>query len=93
MGQLINLQEFKESKNYEKEYLKFLTYINKYLSIPTDVPSLAKNFYFTLRYLEGTMNCLSILSMVKQFDPKLVEEMKTMIGSYLQEIQDQLKTV
>lgn len=93
MGQLINLQEFKESKNYEKEYLQFLTYVNKYLKIPTDVPTLAKNFYFTLRYLEGTMNCLSILTMMKQMDPKLIEEMKTMVGAYLQEIQDQLNTI
>ena len=90
MGDLVNLDEYRQSNEMEKEYLKFLTYTNKYLHIPTDVPDLIRCFYFTLRYLEGTVNALDILSMVKPLPEKEIEELKAHVIEQLDEIKTSL---
>lgn len=91
MGDLINLEEYRQSNEMEKEYLKFLTHINKYLHIPTDVPELMKCFYFILRYLEGTVNAFEILSVVKRLPQDKVDEMRSMVLSYMDKIQSDLE--
>lgn len=91
MGDLVNLDEYRQSNEMEKEYLKFLTYINKYLHIPTDVPELMKCFYFILRYLEGTVNAFEILSVVKRLPQDKVDEMRSMVLSYMDKIQRDLE--
>lgn len=75
----------------EQEYLKFLTHINKYLHVPTDVPELIKSFYFVLRYLEGTVNAFEILSVVKRLPQDKVDEMRSMVLSYMDKIQRDLE--
>lgn len=86
LGDLINLEEYRQSNELEQEYLKFLTYINKYLHVPTDVPELVKCFYFILRYLEGTVNAFEILSVVKRLPPQQVDEMRNMVMGYMDKI-------
>lgn len=91
MGKIINLNEYKDSKKIEDDYLKFLSYVNKYMKIPTNLPELVRCFYFILRYLEGTVNCFSILSVIKNIPDKEVEETRNMVINYLEDIINDLK--
>ena len=77
MGDIINLKDYKESAVLEEEYLKFLTHVNKFVGIPTTIPELAKTFYFTLRYLEGSVNCLDMLSISQNIIPPLTDSSVT----------------
>ena len=90
MGKVINLNEFKESKQLETDYLKFLTYVNKYTGIPTNLVQLVRVFFLNLRWLEGSVNCLSVLSIVSTND-KEIEETKTMVIDYLNKIIEDIK--
>lgn len=90
MGKVINLNEFKESKQLENDYLKFLTYVNKYTGIPINLAQLVRVFFLNLRWLEGTVNCLSVLSIVSIND-KEIEETKTMVIDYLNKIIEDIK--
>ena len=90
MGKVINLNEFKESKQLENDYLKFLTYVNKYTGIPTNLVQLVRVFFLNLRWLEGSVNCLSVLSIVSTND-KEIEETKTMVIDYLNKIIEDIK--
>ena len=82
MGDIINLKDYKESAVLEEEYLKFLTHVNKFVGIPTTIPELAKTFYFTLRYLEGSVNCLDMLSILTTQPEQQIQEMKKMVRNY-----------
>ena len=83
MGEIVKLEDFRKSNELEEEYLKFLTNINKFVKIPTNVPELARCFYFTLRYLEGNINCLEILSLIKNIPEDDIQEMKKQLLMYL----------
>lgn len=90
MGNVVDLQTYKDSKNYEEEYLKFLSYVNKYDGVPSDFHKLVKMFYFILRYLEGTVNCFTILSALGKIKEKDVQETREMVKGYLQSILDDI---
>lgn len=86
----VDLNTWRQCSDIEEDYLKFLSHINKYLRVPTDVPDLTRCFYFTLRYLEGTVNALDILSMVKPLPEKEIEELKAHVIEQLDEIKTSL---
>lgn len=89
-SKVINLNEYRESKQLENDYLKFLTYVNKYTGIPITLAQLVRVFFLNLRWLEGTVNCLSVLSIVSIND-KEIEETKTMVIDYLNKIIEDIK--
>lgn len=91
MGDIINLKDYKESAVLEEEYLKFLTHVNKFVGIPTTIPELAKTFYFTLRYLEGSVNCLDMLSILTTQPEQQIQEMKKMVRNYLEGLSEDLQ--
>lgn len=90
MGEAVNLDEWRKMNNMEEDYLKYLTHVNKFLHVPTDVPDLIRCFYFTLRYLDGTVNAFEILSLVKQLPEEETTKMKEMVVDYLDSIKNQL---
>lgn len=87
---VVDLKTWKQCSDIEEDYLNFLSHINKYLRVPTDIPDLTRSFYFTIRYLEGTVNALDILSMVKPLPEKELEELKTHVIEQLDEIKASL---
>lgn len=88
---VINLDEYRQFNKMEKDYQAFLTYVNKMLKIPKDVPSLARCFYFILRYLEGTVNCMFLLSILPNIPQTQTFELKKMVIQYLEGILEDLK--
>lgn len=90
MNKIINLNEFREAKQLEDDYLKFLTYVNRYTGIPTDLISLIKVFFLNLRWLEGSINCLSVFSIVSTDDSN-IEQTKTMLIDYLNKLIEDIK--
>lgn len=91
MGELIKLDDFRKSNELEEDYLKFLSHVNKFVKIPTNVPELARCFYFTLRYLEGNINCFEILTLIKNLPPQDIADMKTQLLSYLDSLSAELQ--
>ena len=91
MGKLIDITEYLKCKNIEEDYQKFLTHVNKFIGIPKDVISLSKAFYCTLRYLEGTINCLAFLPLLKPVNEKYYKELKEQIIIWLEGILQDLK--
>ena len=91
MGNVVSLDDYRKSNELEEEYLKFLSHVNKFNKIPTDIPELMKCFYFTLRYLEGTVNCFEILSIIKGLDDSQIQDIKVNVGTYLESILQDLK--
>lgn len=83
MADIINLDDFRKSNELEEEYLKFLTHTNKFVKVPTNIPELARCFYFTLRYLEGNINAFDILTILKPLPENEVAELKEMLVKYL----------
>lgn len=83
MAEIINLDDFRKANEIEEDYLKFLTHVNKFVKIPTNIPELSRCFYFILRYLEGTVNALEILSVIKNLPENEVYELKNQIIKYL----------
>lgn len=91
MGKIVSLDDFRKSNEIEEEYLKFLSHVNKFMKIPTNIPELARAFYFTLRYLEGNVNCFEILSVIKNLPPDEVDELRNHLTSYLDSLSNDLK--
>lgn len=91
MGELVSLEEYRKSNSLEEEYLKFLSHVNKFNKVPTDIPELMKCFYFTLRYLEGTVNCFEILSVIKGLRDEQIQDIKVNVGNYLESILHDLR--
>lgn len=91
MGKVINLEEYRQSNKLEDEYQEFYSHVRKYLKLPTTVPEMIKSFYFTLRYLEGTINAFDVLTLAKRVPEEQIEEMRVMITSELDRIANDLK--
>ena len=81
MGKIIKISEYLEQQEIEKEYQNFLTQINRILKLPTDMPKLINAFYFTLRYLEGTVNSFIILSSLNKLSYD-IDEMNESLSAY-----------
>ena len=88
---VISLDEYRQCNNLEEDYLKFLSHVNKFIKPPTSIPETIKIFYLILRYLEGTINAFSILTLVKRVPPEMITETKEMVINHLQSLIDDLK--
>ena len=93
MGKIINIADYKSSKQLEEEYQKFLVYVNKRMGLPLDFGKLTLIFYCTLRYLEGTVNCMGILPLTKKIDERLWRELLEHIITWLEGIVEDLKSM
>jgi hypothetical protein len=90
MGDIIDLNEYRKMTNVDSDYEKFITAVNKAVGIPTSFNEIIRSFYFGLRYLDGTINCFEILSMVNSFPPEHVEQLKKLVSDWVEEIKDTL---
>lgn len=88
---VINLEDYRKSNEMEEDYLKFLSHVNKFMKVPTTIPETVRAFYFTLRYLEGTINAFSILSIIKYMPEEQITEVKNMVINYMSSLIDDLK--
>ena len=97
MGIIIDFKKFREDKivsdRLEEKYLKYLTHVNKFNGVPTTFDKALEALYFTLRYLEGTVNGLSILMAlgVSNLSRSEVDNMKGMLLSWLKDIEENIK--
>lgn len=91
MGDVVDIEIYKKSKDIESDYLEFLSHVNKYISTPTTVGELARAFYLSLRYLQGTVNAMGILSMISPVPTTEFEEMKQMVTSYLNQLSEDVQ--
>lgn len=64
MEKIIDFEQFKGKKELDKGYEKFLSTANKCFS-GYSPDSMLKRLYYTIRYLEGHINGLSILFLLK----------------------------
>ena len=96
MGNILDLDKFRADKSasdeLEREYIKFLDHINKFIGPPTSYDKLIRSFYMTLRYLEGNVNTFGILQMLNIYAPKVeVDQLRNHLIRWLQGIIDDLK--
>jgi hypothetical protein len=98
MTNIVDFIKFKEtredSNQLENNYLKFLTHVNQFLGIPSDMNKAFEVIYYNLRYLEGTINAISILSMLNRSIPrKDIEEGKIYLINWLNQIIEDIKNL
>ena len=93
MGKIISILGYKNSKQFEEEYQKFFSYVNKRMGLPLDFGKLTLIFYCTLRYLEGTVNCMGILPLTKKIDEKLWRALLEHVITWLEGIVEDLKSM
>lgn len=97
MGKLIDFNKYKGDKEsgdvLENKYLKFLTYVNKFTGTPTTGDKLAEILYYNLRYLEGTVNGMSMMSFLNVMTRKEIEEGKRLIIGWLNQIIEDVKNI
>ena len=98
MSNVLDLERFRQNKQYaelyESKYLKFLSHVNKFTGVPTSINKCIELFYMSLRYLEGTVNALGILSTIKMnTNNNDVEQLKTMVIAWLQQLIDDIKSI
>lgn len=91
MGKIINLEAYRQSDKIEDEYQEFYSHVRKYLKLPTTVPEMIKSFYFTVRYLEGTINAFDVLTLAKRVPEDQIDDMRVMITSELDRLANDLK--
>lgn len=91
MGDVVKIDDYRKSQALEEEYLKFLSHVNKFVKTPTDIVELAKCFYFTLRYLEGNINCLEVLSLMNRVQSDQTVEMKNHVVQWMDRLTEDLK--
>ena len=69
-----NINEFKQSKQYEDDYLhKFLPIMQACFGTNKDAASLLQKLYVTIRYLEGTSRAVFILNSLEIAEENLNE--------------------
>ena len=90
MGDIVDLDTWRQCSDIEKDYLNFLTHVNKYIKPPMSMPDLIRSFYFITRYLEGTVNSLDILSLVKPLPQNELDKLREHVISKLDEIKESL---
>lgn len=97
MAQVFDFTKFKELKEYseqlETEYLEFLPWIHKKLGVPTTLSSVLKTLFIVLRYLEGTINGFSIMTLITPIDRENIEEGKKLIIDWLENIIENVKAI
>ena len=83
MAKLISIDEVDK---LEEEYQEFYSHVVKYLHVPVSASDIIKNFYFTLRYLEGTVNAFDIIASVSRLPEEDISDIKNMVSGYIQSI-------
>lgn len=96
MSNLINFEQFKQTKqhsnDFEHNYNKFLTHVNKFTGIPSSYSKALEVLYYTLRYLEGTVNAMSIMGLLNiPMSRTDLEEGKKTVITWLEEIIEDIK--
>ena len=89
----VRIDEFLLGKNLDREYEEFLTHVNKHMGIPTDVPSVAKAIYFTIRYLEGHLNALGILSLLGRVSEDDKHKLFVIMHQYIDSIHKDISSL
>ena len=92
MSKIIKFEPFKNAKQWDDEYPKFLGNIEKHFGTKTDPETMTKRLYFAIRYLEGVVNSFWIFTLMGiSMDAKEIERGKKFCINWLQDIIDKLK--
>lgn len=71
---IVNFEFFKGQKELDKDYPKFLGNAERTFNAKTTPESMMKRLYYTLRYLEGHINGMSILFLLTGQDMRSQQE-------------------
>lgn len=97
MGEIIDFNKYKTERTIgnalEERYLQFLTYVNKFVGVPTSLDKAAEAVYYALRYLEGSVNCISTLEYFGIDRPKDIEGFKVHTIDWLNSIIDNISNL
>lgn len=91
--QIIDFIKYKENKenDLENKYLKKLSSLNKLFGLPTDFQSAVEVLYYGIRYIEGTVNGMMILTLFSNVDDITLQKLKNSVINWLEEIIDNIK--
>lgn len=96
MGEVIDFTKYKSEKEdpLEQDYIKFLSHVNKLVGQPKTVEKCIQIIYFTLRYFQGTINCLNTLPILGVYCPReYIEQIKQTVLPWLNEISTTIKNL
>ena len=92
MGKIIQFEAFKNSKQWDDEYPKFLGNVERYFGTKTDEEQMAKRLYYAMRYLQGVVNSFWIFDILQiKENTKEFERGKKYCIEWLEEIIATLK--
>ncbi len=60
-GKILNFEQFRGQRELDKDYPKFLEYAERIFEGKLTPEAMMKRLYYTLRYLQGHINGLTIL--------------------------------
>lgn len=88
---VINLDDYRISKeinnNFEHKYQELLSC----LGTPKTIPEIFKNFYCSIRYIEGILNSIRVLETLGMIREHNLSELKENMISCLQSVIDDVK--
>lgn len=88
---IVNFEFFKGQKELDKDYPKFLGNAERTFNAKTTPESMMKRLYYTLRYLEGHINGMSILFLLTGQDMRSQQEGIGYIIDWLESILKDLR--
>lgn len=62
-NKVIQFEPFKNAKQWDDEYSKFLGNVEKHFGAKTDPEAMGKRLYYALRYLNGVINSFWIFEL------------------------------
>lgn len=61
---IVQFEPFKNCKQWDEEYPKFLGNLEKHFGTKTDPQEMMKRLYYALRYLQGNINAFWIFDIL-----------------------------
>ena len=90
-GKILNFEQFRGQRELDKDYPKFLGYAERIFEGKVTPEAMMKRLYYTLRYLEGHINGLSMLWILAGVDMEEQKRGVKLIIDWLEDIIENLK--
>lgn len=90
-GKILNFEQFRGQRELDKDYPKFLGSAEKIFEGKFTPEAMMKRLYYTLRYLEGHINGLSMLWLLAGVDMEEQKRGVKLIIDWLEDIIENLK--
>lgn len=90
-GKILNFEQFRGQRELDKDYPKFLGNAERIFEGKFTPEAMMKRLYYTLRYLEGHINGLSMLWLLAGLDMEEQKRGVKLIIDWLEDIIENLK--